>query len=177
MVLYRVHSEPSLDKYYSTICSRATIFQIVIYATLIIPAFFIAYSTNGELVLNNAHLNGPFIKTKLTDFWLYTSSYKEQPDVNYLNQLFIQISGADGTSVPNTWSTLPNLNALLQADEVTAPVVKVRTSPCTPGSLETWELAVTVEPRLSKQVGFRQHLGEVLGMLCYIDSRDGYQSR
>ena len=48
MVLFRVHSEQTLDKYYSTILSRATFFQILIYALLIIPPFFIAYDTNGE---------------------------------------------------------------------------------------------------------------------------------
>lgn len=48
MVLYKVYSEVNLDKYYSTICSRATVFQILIYALLIIPPFFIAYSTNGK---------------------------------------------------------------------------------------------------------------------------------
>lgn len=50
MVLYRVYSEPSLSKYYSTICSRATFFQAIIYALLIIPPFFIAYLSNGKSV-------------------------------------------------------------------------------------------------------------------------------
>lgn len=48
MVLFRVHSEPALDKYYSTVFSRATFFRIFIYALLIIPPFFIAYDTNGR---------------------------------------------------------------------------------------------------------------------------------
>jgi hypothetical protein len=48
MVLFRVHSEPNLDKYYSTVLSRATFFQIFIYAVLIISPFFIAYDTNGK---------------------------------------------------------------------------------------------------------------------------------
>lgn len=47
MVLYRVFSEPNKDKYYSTICSKATFFQVFIYAVLILPPFFIAYDTKG----------------------------------------------------------------------------------------------------------------------------------
>lgn len=50
MVLYRVYSQPNLDKYYSNICSRATLFQLIIYALLVIPPFFVAYSTRGKFV-------------------------------------------------------------------------------------------------------------------------------
>ena len=50
MVLYRVYSQPHLSKYYSTICSKATLFQIVLYSMMLIPPFFIAYATNGELL-------------------------------------------------------------------------------------------------------------------------------
>lgn len=52
MVLYRVHSEPLFAKYYSTVCSKATLFQIVIYSLIIIPPFFIAYATNGRCSSN-----------------------------------------------------------------------------------------------------------------------------
>lgn len=56
MVLYKVHSESHVEKYYSTVCSRATLFQVVIYSLMIIPPFFIAYATNGkEILLIIAH--------------------------------------------------------------------------------------------------------------------------
>lgn len=104
MVLYRVYSEPALDKYYSTVFSKATFFQILLYLVLIIPPFFIAYHTN--------------------DFWQYTSSYREQPDVNFLNRLFIQISAENGVGGSSTWSSFPNLNSLLQAQEIATPVIQ-----------------------------------------------------
>ena len=56
MVLYKVHSEFHVEKYYSTVCSRATLFQIIIYSLMIIPPFFIAYATNGMwMFLIRAH--------------------------------------------------------------------------------------------------------------------------
>jgi hypothetical protein len=56
------------------------------------------------------------------DFWQYTSSYREQPDVNFLNRLLIQVSGEGGSSL---WSSFPNLNSLLQTEELATPVVQV----------------------------------------------------
>ena len=56
MALYKVHSECHEEKYYSTVCSRATLFQIIIYSLMIIPPFFIAYATNGKWIfLIRAH--------------------------------------------------------------------------------------------------------------------------
>ena len=48
MVLYGVYSEPLFKRYYSTVCSRATLFQVVAYALILVPPFFIAYATNGK---------------------------------------------------------------------------------------------------------------------------------
>ncbi len=49
MVLYRVFQEAATKKYFSTVFSKATIFQVVVYCLMIILPFFIAYATNGEL--------------------------------------------------------------------------------------------------------------------------------
>ena len=49
MVLYRVHSEPVFTNFYSTLCSRATIFLVVIYCLILVPPAFIAYVTNGKV--------------------------------------------------------------------------------------------------------------------------------
>ena len=51
MGLYRVFSEPQLIKHYSTIFSRATLFQLIIYAVVIVAPFFVAYATNGKAKL------------------------------------------------------------------------------------------------------------------------------
>ena len=47
--------EPLLGKYYSTLCSKATLFQVAIYSLIIIPPFFIAYATNGGYIPISAH--------------------------------------------------------------------------------------------------------------------------
>ena len=62
----------------------------------------------------------------ITDFWKYTSTYREQPKVNFLNQLIVQISGDDGgSSNHSVWTTFPNFNALLQPEEIATPVMRV----------------------------------------------------
>ena len=50
MVLYRVYSEPFVNKYYSTICSYATLFQVVSYCLVLVPPIFLAYVTNGMVL-------------------------------------------------------------------------------------------------------------------------------
>lgn len=48
MVLYRVYGEPLLRDYYSTVCSRATLFLAAIYGLVLVPPALIAYATNGK---------------------------------------------------------------------------------------------------------------------------------
>ena len=61
--MYKVHSEFEAEKYYSTVCSKATLFQIIVYSLMIFPPFFIAYATNGKVVtyLERAMLKEPLI--------------------------------------------------------------------------------------------------------------------
>ena len=73
-------------------------------------------------VLNNAHQALYNYLIYIVEFWQYTSSYREQPDVNFLNRLFVQVGGENGGSI---WSTFPNLNVLLEAEEIATPVVQV----------------------------------------------------
>ena len=61
--------------------------------------------------------------TLIAEFWQTTSSYWEQPIVNFLNRLYIQTSGTDGSS--STWTSYPNWNALLEGDELATPVLQV----------------------------------------------------
>ena len=48
MVLYRVYSEPQLRDYYTTVCSRATLFLVAIYGLVLVPPALIAYATNSK---------------------------------------------------------------------------------------------------------------------------------
>lgn len=60
-----------------------------------------------------------------TDFWQYTSTYREQPSVNFLNQLIVQLGDGDLAGT-RAWSSFPNLNLLLQPDEIAIPIIRVR---------------------------------------------------
>lgn len=78
-------------------------------------------------ILNKAHhtlavQHGGYGVNCSIDFWQYTSSYREQPDVNYLNRLLVQIHGESAGSI---WSSFSNLNSLLQANEIATPVIQV----------------------------------------------------
>ncbi len=74
-------------------------------------------------ILNNAH---QLTEACVTDFWRYTSTYREQPKVNFLNQLIVQIGGDDGRSInQSVWTTFPNFNALLQTEEIVTPLTRV----------------------------------------------------
>lgn len=56
MALLRVYSEPHLIKHYSTVCSRAMLFQIIIYTIIIVAPFFICHATNGGIPFNTHHM-------------------------------------------------------------------------------------------------------------------------
>ena len=60
----------------------------------------------------------------LSDFWQYTSSYREQPQANFLNWVIVQFGDTSPTGV-KTWSSFPNLNILLQPEELAIPIVRV----------------------------------------------------
>lgn len=71
------------------------------------------------------------IKAHFVDFWQYTSTYREQPQVHFINQWILQVT-TDRSSVAKVWSTFIGLNRLLQDDtltplnsEIAIPIVKV----------------------------------------------------
>ena len=132
MVLYRVHSEFQAEKFYSTVCSRATLFQVIIYSLMIVPPFFIAYATNGNVFPIRAHHHVAPLRTacncicfESSELWQYTSSYREQPRVDYLNRLIVQISDRQSYNGSSIWSSFSNLDQLLELDELATPTIKV----------------------------------------------------
>ena len=127
MVLYKVHSEFQLEKFYSTVFSRATLFQIIVYSLMIIPPFFIAYATNGMIRFhNNGFLNVAHYKIFASELWQYASSYREQPRIDYLNRLIVQISDRESYNGSSVWSSFYNLDQLLQPEEIATPTIRVR---------------------------------------------------
>lgn len=61
------------------------------------------------------------------ELWQYTNSYREQPKIDYLNQLVVQISDRESYNGSSVWSSFHNLNQLLQPEEVATPTIKVHT--------------------------------------------------
>ena len=59
-----------------------------------------------------------------TDLWLYTSTYREQPNVHFLNQWIIQVTSSND-AFTRSWSTFTRYNHLLGPDNQAIPFVKV----------------------------------------------------
>ena len=127
MGLLRVYSEPQLIKHYSTVCSKALLFQLLVYAIIIVVPFFFCHGTNGIVLFKAHHHNQLKVNSCyfLSEFWQYSSTYTEQPDVNFMNQWIVQVANSSGPSAAS-WSTIAGLNRLLQPDEIAIPVVMVR---------------------------------------------------
>ncbi|XP_065914285.1 transmembrane protein 231-like [Dysidea avara] len=105
MVVYQVFSRPQLVRHYATVCSEATLFQLFTWCLIIIPPFFIAYSSN--------------------DFWQYESSYREQPNVRYTRQMMVYLSD-NNPGGDRAWGTFPNFVQLLDPTTIIRPLVRSR---------------------------------------------------
>lgn len=93
MVLYEIYSHPIVKRYKASIFSKATFFQVVTFILTVICPLLIAYRSQG--------------------FWVKTSTYKEQPLVNYKHQYLIHLHSntADQYFV---WSSFPGFNNVEQ---------------------------------------------------------------
>jgi len=58
----------------------------------------------------------------LEEFWQYTSTYREQPEVNFLDRVILQVSG---NGCINAWSSYPDFNDLLENEEIMMPLIEV----------------------------------------------------
>ncbi|XP_058252317.1 transmembrane protein 231 [Hemibagrus wyckioides] len=106
MGFYEVYSHPVLVRYKASVCSRASVFVLVVYVLTYIPPLLITYRSQG--------------------FWLKQSSYEEQPVVRFqYEMLMIGVTSVSGDYV--AWSTFSNFNTLL-GDKLRIPTVSVRES-------------------------------------------------
>ncbi|XP_078524568.1 transmembrane protein 231 [Lissotriton helveticus] len=104
MALYEVYSHPLLVKYRSSVCSKATVFLLVVLALTYIPPLLVAYRSQG--------------------FWLKQSTYEEQPNVNFNYEILLMaLTGTTGSYVG--WSTFSAFNNLL-GDNLRFPLVSAR---------------------------------------------------
>ncbi|KAM4603185.1 transmembrane protein 231 [Discoglossus pictus] len=104
MALYEVYSHPALLRYRAGICSKATLFLLIVLVLTYIPPLLVAYRSQG--------------------FWLKQSTYEEQPNVRFQYQvLLIAMNSTSGSYV--AWSTFQGFNSLV-GDQLRIPQVSAR---------------------------------------------------
>ncbi|XP_039619362.1 transmembrane protein 231 [Polypterus senegalus] len=103
MAIYEVYSHPALLRYKTSICTKATLFLLIVLGLTYIPPLLVTYKSQG--------------------FWIKLSTYEEQPVVKFQYQiLMIATTSINGDYV--AWSTFQNLNNLL-GDSLRIPSVSV----------------------------------------------------
>ncbi|KAG8437466.1 hypothetical protein GDO86_008243 [Hymenochirus boettgeri] len=92
MAVYEVYSHPALVRYRTSICSKATLFLLLVLALTYIPPLLVAFRSYG--------------------FWLKQSSYEEQPNIRFqYNVLLLAFNSTNGDYL--AWSTYQGFNTLL----------------------------------------------------------------
>ncbi|MGH0135980.1 UNVERIFIED_CONTAM: hypothetical protein FKN15_033178 [Acipenser sinensis] len=104
MAIYEVYSHPALLRYKTSICTKATVFLLIVLVLTYIPPLLVSYRSQG--------------------FWLKLSTYEEQPSVRFQYQvLLIAATSTSGDYV--AWSTYQNFNNL-QGNNLRIPSISVR---------------------------------------------------
>lgn len=104
MAFYEAYSHPALIRYRTNICTRATLFVVVVLCITYISPLLVVYRSQG--------------------FWLKRSSYEEQPVVQFqYDMILIGATNTVGNYV--AWSTFPNFNRLI-GDNLRIPSVSVQ---------------------------------------------------
>ncbi|XP_030642035.1 transmembrane protein 231 [Chanos chanos] len=92
MAFYEVYSHPALIRYKTSVCTKATLFFVIVLCLTYIPPLLVAYRSQG--------------------FWLKRSTYEEQPHIRFQYQILL--TGATSTTGDYVaWSTYHNFNHLL----------------------------------------------------------------
>ncbi|KAG7231056.1 hypothetical protein INR49_025086 [Caranx melampygus] len=104
MAFYEVYSHPALVRYKTSVCTKATLFLVVVLCLTYIAPLLVAYRSQG--------------------FWIKRSTYEEQPTVRFQYQvLLVAATSSRGNYV--AWSTFPHLNNMLGAN-LRIPAISVR---------------------------------------------------
>ncbi|TNN00800.1 transmembrane protein 231 [Takifugu flavidus] len=104
MAFYEVYSHPALLRYQTSVCTKATLFLLVVLCLTYISPLLVAYRSQG--------------------FWIKRATYEEQPVVRFQYQtLLVAATSIRGDFV--AWSTFPHLNNML-ASNLRIPSVSVR---------------------------------------------------
>ncbi|KAK9517223.1 hypothetical protein VZT92_025108 [Zoarces viviparus] len=104
MAFYDVYSHPALVRYKTSVCTKATLFLVVVLCLTYISPLLVAYRSQG--------------------FWIKRRTYEEQPVVRFQYQtLLVAATSTRGDYV--AWSSFPHLNNMLGAN-LRIPSVSVR---------------------------------------------------
>lgn len=136
MAFYDVYSHPALIRYKTSVCTKATLFLLVVLCLTYISPLLVAYRSHGTVTQRTSNpppgpLNASWcvnVTWRLvlfqTGFWIKRSTYEEQPDVRFQYQtLLVAATSPRGDYV--AWSTFPRLNDMLGAN-LRIPSVSVR---------------------------------------------------
>ncbi|RXM31179.1 Transmembrane protein 231 [Acipenser ruthenus] len=104
MAIYEVYSHPALLRYKTSICTKATVFLLIVFGLTYISPLLVSYRSQG--------------------FWLKFSTNEEQPTVRFQYQvLLIAVTSTSGDYV--AWSTYQNFNNL-QGNNLRIPSISAR---------------------------------------------------
>lgn len=136
MAFYEVYSHPALIRYKTSVCTKATLFLLVVTCLTYIAPLLVAYRSQGTvyqtavtvqswslhyfsvvhmvykwLLIHRFTLLGIF-HCGIPGFWTKISTYEEQPVVRFQYQvLLVAATSTRGDYV--AWSTFPHLNRML----------------------------------------------------------------
>lgn len=137
MAFYEVYSHPALIRYQTSVCTKATLFLLVVLCLTYISPLLVAYRSQGRKSIlykfwANANLNlsrgmcdFAYRNTiQILGFWIKRATYEEQPVVRFQYQtLLVAATSIQGDFV--AWSTFPHLNNML-ASKLRIPALSVR---------------------------------------------------
>ncbi|XP_037538598.1 transmembrane protein 231 [Nematolebias whitei] len=104
MAFYEVYSHPAEIRYKTSVCTKATLFLVVVLCLTYIAPLLVAYRSQG--------------------FWIKQSTYEEQPVVRFQYQTLL-VAATDTQGHYVAWGTFPHLNNMLGAN-LRIPTVSVR---------------------------------------------------
>uniref|UniRef100_A0A3P8SDY5 Transmembrane protein 231 n=1 Tax=Amphiprion percula TaxID=161767 RepID=A0A3P8SDY5_AMPPE len=103
MAFYEVYSHPAVVRYRTSVCTKATVFLLVVLGLTYIPPLLVAYRSQG--------------------FWVKRSTYEEQPVVKFQYEtLLVAATSVQGDFV--AWSSFSHLNNML-GNNLRIPAVSV----------------------------------------------------
>ncbi|KAG7281536.1 hypothetical protein CRUP_007570 [Coryphaenoides rupestris] len=104
MAFYEVYSHPTLIRYKTSVCTKATLFLLVVLCLTYISPLLVAYRSQG--------------------FWIKRSTYEEQPVVRFQYQtLVVASTNTKGDYV--AWSTFSSFNNML-GPKLRIPTISVQ---------------------------------------------------